>query len=83
MSLIVKIILLKLTFALSAPTADKPQQFVHLRFNSISQLINGISSDLQNLLKYFTGTAIVVFIKISNAPSALLISNDLALYSKI
>ena len=35
-----------------------------LQFNSrwILQLINGISTDLQNLLKYFSGTAIFTFL---------------------
>ena len=44
-SLIVKMILLELAL-LSAPAADKMHSFVHLRFNSSLQLINGISSDL-------------------------------------
>ena len=43
------------------PFADKTQYFVHLRFNSTLQLSNGTSSDLQKLLKYFNGTAIVAF----------------------
>ena len=57
MSLIVKIILSPL------PAADKTHYFVHLSFNSTLQLINGISSDLQKLLKYFNGTTIVAFLK--------------------
>ena len=65
MSLIVKIILLESAFALSAPAADKTQYFVNL--NSTLQLINGISSDHQKLLKYFNGTAIVAFFRISLA----------------
>ena len=64
MSLIVKMILLGLSFVLSLPAADKTQYFVHLSFNSILQLINGISSDLQKLLKYFNGTAIIAFFRI-------------------
>ena len=64
MSLIVKIILLELAFDLSAPAADKTNYFIHLSFNSTLQLINGISSDLQKLLKSFSGTAVVVFFKI-------------------
>ena len=42
-SLIVKIILSALP--LSFPFAEKTQYFVHLSFNSILQLINGISND--------------------------------------
>ena len=83
MSLIVKIILLELTFALSAPAADKTQYFDHLSFNFTLQLIDGISSDLQKLLKYFNGTAIVEFLKILFALSASVSSNSLVLYSKI
>ena len=44
------------------------------------QLINGISSDLQKLLKYFNGTEIDAFFKIQFAPSATVHSNNLALY---
>ena len=65
MSLIVKIILLELAFALSAPAADKTQFFVHLLFNYTLQLFNGILSDLQKFLKYFNGTVIVEFSRIS------------------
>ena len=83
MSLIVKIILLELTFALSAPAADKTRYFDHLSFNFTLQLIDGISSDLQKLLKYFNGTAIVEFLKILFALSASVSSNSLVLYSKI
>ena len=43
---IVKIMLLELASALSAPVADKTQRFVHLSLNSTLQLINGILSDL-------------------------------------
>ena len=66
MLLIVKIILLYplLPLALSVPVADKTQCFIHLSFNSTLYLINGISSDLQNLLKCFNGTVIVAFFKI-------------------
>ena len=52
---------------LSLPAADKTQYFVHLGFSSTLQLINGISSDLQKLLKYFNYTAIVTFFR---SPSA-------------
>ena len=60
-SLIVKLILLRLAFVLPLPAADKTQYFVHLIFNSTLQLINDISSDFRKLLKYFNGTATVVF----------------------
>ena len=46
----VKQILLDLSLAFTAPAA--------------LQLLNSISSDLQKLLKYFNGTAIVAFLKI-------------------
>ena len=36
--------------------------------------------DLQKLLKYFNGTAIVVFFKIELSLSALVLSNSLAIY---
>ena len=61
----VKIILLELApsllSALAAPSTDKTQCFVQLSFNLTLQLINGTSSDLQKLLKYFTGRTIVAF----------------------
>ena len=66
MSLIVKIIILSFAspLPLSAPPPDKTQWFVHLSFNYTSQLINGFSSDLHKLLKYFNGTAITAFVNI-------------------
>ena len=79
-SLIVKVTLLELAFVLSTPAADKTQYFVHLSFNSTLQLINGVSRDLQKLLKYFNGTAIIAFPKTPFAPSATVFSNNLALY---
>ena len=63
-SLTVKIILLELASLLSAPDAVKAQYFDRLSFNYILQLTNGISSDLQKLLKYFNGTAVVTFFRI-------------------
>ena len=84
-SLIVKIISITLASSLilfSLPATDKTQYFLHLTFNSTQQLINCISSDLQKLLKYFNGTAIAAFFKISFAPSATLFPNNLALYLK-
>ena len=53
-----------LPLTLSSPGADKAQCYVHLNFNSTLQLINGIPSDLQKLLKYFNGTVIVAFFRI-------------------
>ena len=53
-----------------------------MSFNSTLQLINGISSDLQKLIKYFNGTAIVAFLEIPFAPSASVFSNNLALNLK-
>ena len=55
---IVKLLLLGL------PLLSLPAAAVHLSFNSTLQLINGILSDLQNLLKYFNGTAIVQFFRV-------------------
>ena len=51
-------------------------------FNSTLQLINGILSDLQKLLKHFDGTAIVAFLKVPFAPFAAVFPNHLALYLK-
>ena len=66
MYLMVKIILLafSLSLPLPLPFADKRQYFVHLSFKSTFQLINGISSDLQQLLKYYNSTAIASFFRI-------------------
>ena len=59
---------------------------MHLSFNSTFQLINGISSDIQKLLKFCNGTAIVAFLKIrlaaSGADCATLFPNNFALYLK-
>ena len=70
-SLIAKIILLELATSslssLATSSTDKAQCFVHLSFNSTSQLINGISSDLQKLLWYFNSTAIAAFSRIPSA----------------
>ena len=57
-------ILSSLALTLSIPAAAKTHCLVHSSFNSTLQLISGISSDLQNLLKYFNDTAIVVFFRI-------------------
>ena len=63
-SLIVAITLLESAFALSVPAADKIQCFGHVSFHYNLQLFNGISSGLQKLFGYFSGTAIVVFFRI-------------------
>ena len=78
----VKVISLALALSVSAPGADKTQYFAQLSFNSALQLINGISSDLQILLKYFNGTAIIALPKVLFAPSVTVFSNNLALYLK-
>ena len=49
---------------------QKKQYFDNFNCNSVFQLSNDISSDLQNLFKYFNGTAIVSFLKTSLFPSA-------------
>ena len=41
--------------------------------------MNGISSDLQRLFKFFNGTAIVEFFKIPFTPSANVFPNNFAL----
>ena len=88
MSLVVKIILLAWSFlwALSLPATDKTHYVAHLTVNSILQLVNGISSDLQKLLIYFKVTAIVEFLRvplpISGLGQASAFSNKLALCSK-
>ena len=58
------------------------QWFAHLSFNSSLQLINGISSDLRTLLRYFNSAAIFVFSKNPFVPSASVFPNKLALYLK-
>ena len=51
----------------------------HSSFNSTPQLISGISSDLQKLLRYFNCMANVVFLKIPFPLSANVFPNNLAL----
>ena len=62
-SLIVKTILLELApsslSVLAVPGADKTKCFVHLSFNSTLHLVTGSSSDLQEVLRYFNGMAMV------------------------
>ena len=76
LSLMVKIILIELAFALLAPATDKTQFFVHLN------LINDILNNLQKLHEYLNGTAIVSFFRIPFAPSPAVFSNNLAFYMK-
>ena len=78
----VKIILLGLALSLSAPTAVRTQYFVHLSFNSTLQWINGISSNLQKILKYFNSTAMAAFFRILFAPSVSVFPSNLVLYIK-
>ena len=54
--------------------------FIHLSFDSPLQPINGVSSDLQKLLKYFNDITNTVFFKIPFTSSALVFPNNLALY---
>ena len=63
-SLIVKIVLSELASALSAPAAAKTQYFIHLSFNSTLQLISGISSDLQKLVRYLNSMTIAAFFRV-------------------
>ena len=42
--------------------ADITQSILQFNARSILQLINGISKDLQKLLKYFSGTVIFTFL---------------------
>ena len=67
---------------LSARAADKTKDFGHLIFNSTLQLISGISSHLQKLLKYFNDSGIVAFFRILFAPWTAVFCNNLALYLK-
>ena len=55
----VKIILLELESSLSLPPVAKTQCFLHSSFNLTLQLMNDFSIDLQMLLRYFNGKAIV------------------------
>ena len=81
-SLIVKIILLESAPLFSTPGEAKKQCFIHLSFSSTLQLISGISCDHQKLLGHFNGTATVAFFRIELFPSAAVVPNNLALYSK-
>ena len=64
-SLVVKMILLRPKSVLSRQSVAKTQCFGHLSVNFTSQLINGISSNHQKLLRYFKSSAIVSFSRIT------------------
>ena len=71
-SFIVKIIFSELTSSLSSvPATVKTQCFFHLSFSSTLQVINFIYGNLQKLLRYFNGTAIDTFSRISFASFGL------------
>ena len=78
MSLTLKIILLESALLFSTTAEAKKHCFVHLSFNSLLQLINGISSDCQKLIRYFNGTAIAKFFQVQLFPFAAGFSNNLA-----
>ena len=83
--ILLALLLLSLSLSFLLPTADKTENFVHFSFNSTLQLINCISNDLQKLLKYFNGTAIVAIFKIPLvvlAGWATVFPNNLALHLK-
>ena len=80
-SLIVKIILLGSASVLSSPFA-KETVISRFKFQFNLQLINSISSDLQKLLRYFNGTAIVALLEIPFAPSATVFPINLFSYLK-
>ena len=52
--------LTELTLSLPEAASNKTQYFIRLSFNWILQLINGTSSDLQKLPRFFNGTGIVL-----------------------
>ena len=56
--------------AAAVPALDNIHSSYYFNENSILQLMNGISNDLQKLLKYFNGTAIFTFSLFLFAPSA-------------
>ena len=62
--LLLVVVVVVVLITLSLPAGDKTQYFIHLSFNSTLQLINGISSGLQKLAKFFKGTRIVAFFKV-------------------
>ena len=62
-SLVVKTLSSSLALTLLT-SAAKTHCLVHLSLNSTLQLINDISSDLQKILRYFNGTAVVALFRI-------------------
>ena len=67
-----------MTLGLSPIAAVVDTQFsIHPNESSTLQLINGISNDLQKLLKYFSGTAIFTSFYV---PSVLVLPIRFALY---
>ena len=66
-----KKILLEIALLVSTQAVAKTQCFFHLRFNSTSQLIIGISGDLQKFLRDLNDTAIVTFTRIPFAVAML------------
>ena len=63
---------------LASPTAEVNTQFsIRINESSVLQLINGISNDLQILLKYFNGTAIFTPFCTPIFPFVSLLSIDL------
>ena len=73
---------ISITLFVPSPAGAKIQCFFHLSFNSALQLINDISNNFQNLLRYFNGAAFLAYFKIKLFPSETVFYNDLALYSK-
>ena len=67
---------------LSLAPAEKTQYFVHLSFSSTLQLINGISSDLQKLLKYFIAAFLQIPFATFDVGWATVFYNNLVLYLK-
>ena len=78
-SLIVKIMLSGFLLKLSLTIIDKTHCFVHLSFNSTLQWFNGISSDVQILLRHVYGAAIVLSSKIPFAAAVFPINLNLYL----
>ena len=57
------------------------QSLIEFNSRSVLQLINGISNDLQKLLKYFNGTIIfVLFTKLFPSVASVAFPTRLALY---
>ena len=79
-SLIVKKLLSGLVLVFSLPSIVKTQSYGHSSFDSTLQLINAISSDLEKLLTYSNGTAIVASLKTVFSTSTDVFFNNLALY---